>query len=203
MAIKQTRPGKDSRLKDVRKAARKLFAQHGYDAVTTKMIAEGAEISRGLVYRYHGTKDQILADVLLEFLDEEMVAMQKWVQSDKREMPAERGEAGIIAEYFNCIFECDTQAEVISFRMMAARQSWSWDARTENQVYEKAGGLFWPLNELLERHGYKYLDEAIRNTIWAIYSETFRQAAVRANDGEISKGLWRMLFEQSLKTLRL
>jgi AcrR family transcriptional regulator len=203
MVEKQTRPGKDSRLKDVRKAARQLFAQHGYEAVTTKMIAETAKISRGLVYRYHGTKDEILSDVLLEFLEEETVVMQKWVQSGQPEAPGERGEAGIIAEYFHRIFEYDIQAEVISFRMMAARQSWSWDPKTENQVYEKVGGLFWPLNALLERHGYKYLDEAIRNTIWAIYSETFRQAAVRADDGEISKGLWRMLFEQSLKTLRL
>tara|TARA_R110000824_G_scaffold276293_2_gene464819 strand:- start:9 stop:620 length:612 start_codon:yes stop_codon:yes gene_type:complete len=203
MIEKQSRPGKDSRLKDVRKAARQLFAQHGYEAVNTKMIAEAANISRGLIYRYHGTKDEILSDVLLEFLDEETVVMQKWVQSGLPDMPGERGEAGIIAEYFNRIFEYDSQQEVVSFRMMAARQSWSWDAETELQVYEKAGVLFWPLNELLETHGYKYLEEAIRNTIWAVYSETFRQAIVRADDGEISKGLWRMLFEQSLKTLRL
>ena len=203
MVEKVTRPGKESRLKDIRRAARKLFSEQGYDAVTTKMIAETAEISRGLIYRYHGTKEEILSDVLIEFLEEEALYMSDWVRSSSTDFPREKGETEIIAEYFREIFEYDTKADVISFRKMAARQSWSWDNQTELRVYEKAGTLFWPLNELLERQGFKHLEEAVRNTIWAIYNETLRKAMARADEGNISRGHWQMLFEQSLRVLRL
>ena len=86
---------------------------------------------------------------------------------------------------------------------MAARQSWSWDNQTELRVYEKAGALFWPLNELLERQGFKHLEEAVRNAIWAIYNETLRKAMARADEDNISRGHWQMPFEQSLRVLRL
>ena len=138
MVEKVTRPGKESRLKDIRRAARKLFSEQGYDAVTTKMIAETAEISRGLIYRYHGTKEEILSDVLIEFLEEEALYMSDWsviVDGFSRE----KGETEIIAEYFREIFEYDTKADVISFRKMAARQSRSWDNQTELRVYESRG----------------------------------------------------------------
>ena len=56
------------------------------------MIAETAEISRGLIYRYHmAQKEEILSDVLIEFLEEEALYMSDWVRSSSTDFPREKG----------------------------------------------------------------------------------------------------------------
>lgn len=50
-------------------AAAELFAEHGYDAVTTQQIAEHADVSNGTFFRYARTK----ADLLVELMTERVV----------------------------------------------------------------------------------------------------------------------------------
>ncbi|GAB1817412.1 TetR/AcrR family transcriptional regulator [Herbidospora sp. RD11066] len=45
-------------------AARDLFAEHGYDQVTMRMIAASAEANVALVNRYFGTKAALFAEAL-------------------------------------------------------------------------------------------------------------------------------------------
>ncbi|MEU5980410.1 TetR family transcriptional regulator [Streptomyces sp. NPDC047315] len=44
----------------IQDAAFDLFDAHGYDAVTIERIAESAEVSASSVYRYFGTKEQLV-----------------------------------------------------------------------------------------------------------------------------------------------
>jgi AcrR family transcriptional regulator len=46
-------------------AARKLFAAHGVDGVSVREIAAEAGVNHALVHRYFGTKDEMVAAILL------------------------------------------------------------------------------------------------------------------------------------------
>jgi AcrR family transcriptional regulator len=45
-------------------AARRLFAEHGYDHVTVRMIAAAAEANVALISRYFGSKAELFGEVL-------------------------------------------------------------------------------------------------------------------------------------------
>jgi len=46
-------------------AARELFAKHGVDGVSVRQIAAAAGINHALVHRYFGTKDEMVAAIVL------------------------------------------------------------------------------------------------------------------------------------------
>ncbi len=54
---------------DILRAAREVFFQRGFHAVTVDDIAVAAEVGKGTVYLYFDTKETILAHLLLEGLD--------------------------------------------------------------------------------------------------------------------------------------
>lgn len=53
-------------LADIRRAALQLFAEHGYDAVTTEDIAAAAGVSTSTLFRHVPTKESLLVEPLLE-----------------------------------------------------------------------------------------------------------------------------------------
>lgn len=54
----------DSRKDQIKRAALKVFAQHGLKGTKMSMIAAEAKISDGLSYRYFKSKDEILAELV-------------------------------------------------------------------------------------------------------------------------------------------
>jgi AcrR family transcriptional regulator len=46
-------------------AARELFAAHGVDGVSVRRVAAAAGVNHALVHRYFGTKDEMVAEILL------------------------------------------------------------------------------------------------------------------------------------------
>ncbi len=50
----------------IREAARRLFADRGYAATTTREIAEQADVSETLLFRYFGDKAQLFDAVIIE-----------------------------------------------------------------------------------------------------------------------------------------
>jgi TetR/AcrR family transcriptional regulator, repressor for neighboring sulfatase len=60
-------PRGDSRVtrKAILAAARELFAKHGVDGVSVRQIAAAAGINHALVHRYFGTKDEMVAEIIL------------------------------------------------------------------------------------------------------------------------------------------
>src|SRR4051812_17193373 len=52
-------------------AAIEVFAQRGYDAATTKAVAEKAGVSEGLIHRYYESKVGLLLALIRAFQEEE------------------------------------------------------------------------------------------------------------------------------------
>lgn len=55
-------------------AASELFAEHGYDAVTTAAIAAAAQVGVGTLFRYAGSKSELLVAVMNERVAEGVAA---------------------------------------------------------------------------------------------------------------------------------
>lgn len=53
--------------RDLMETGMRLFAEHGYDAVTMEQIAGAAGVSRRTLYRHFPTKDRILLDLTVEW----------------------------------------------------------------------------------------------------------------------------------------
>jgi len=60
---------KESRKAAILKAARKLFFEKGFKPVTVESIARKAELSKGSVYLYYNSKEEIYAQILLNDIE--------------------------------------------------------------------------------------------------------------------------------------
>ena len=60
---------REQRKKSILKAARKLFFKQGYNPVTVSDIAKKAELSKGAIYLYFSSKEEICAQLLLEDIE--------------------------------------------------------------------------------------------------------------------------------------
>jgi len=59
---------KDKTREAIRQAARRLIAEHGYEATSVREIAEAAGVGERTFYRYFGSKDGLIADETQEWL---------------------------------------------------------------------------------------------------------------------------------------
>lgn len=60
--------------RDIRAAALKLFAEHGFAAVSMRQIAQAVGVQAGALYLYTDDKQSLLADLMLEHLEELLAA---------------------------------------------------------------------------------------------------------------------------------
>lgn len=60
---------KEGRKNAILKAARKLYFEKGFQSITVENIAKEAELSKGTVYLYFNSKEEIYAQVLLGDID--------------------------------------------------------------------------------------------------------------------------------------
>jgi AcrR family transcriptional regulator len=185
MMRNQTRKKKEDRLQEVKAAARRLFKKCGYDKVSTKMIAEEAGISRALIYRYNWSKSEILSHLLIDMLSHQAEVLEGHAKKLKVTESKEYPWVELTVNYFEKLFQLDTDPEIIKFRQLAAQQSWSWGQKIETEIYAKAGNLFWPLYDLFEENGGPKLDEGARNAIWAAYTETLRHWVAQTESLEL------------------
>lgn len=74
----------------VRRAAEKLFAQHGYAAVSMRMIAAEVGVGAGALYHYTPDKQTLLSDMMESHLDQVIAA---WAEEPKGTDPVSRLEA--------------------------------------------------------------------------------------------------------------
>jgi AcrR family transcriptional regulator len=66
---KRRKREKEHRKSAILKAARKLFFEKGFKSVTVDSIARKAELSKGAVYLYFNSKDEIYSQILLNDID--------------------------------------------------------------------------------------------------------------------------------------
>lgn len=52
-------------------AATELFGQHGYEATTTRQIVEAAQVTKGALYHWFGSKEELLTSIYRDLLAEQ------------------------------------------------------------------------------------------------------------------------------------
>jgi len=70
------------RRREILEAARKLFCEKGYAAATVDDIAAAAELSKGTVYLYFRSKDELYASVILEGFEKLEERLKELARSD-------------------------------------------------------------------------------------------------------------------------
>lgn len=73
---------KRQRRREILEAARRLFCEKGYAAATMDDIAEAAELSKGTVYLYFRSKDELYASVVLEGFEKLEERLRELASSD-------------------------------------------------------------------------------------------------------------------------
>ncbi|RYC15701.1 TetR/AcrR family transcriptional regulator [Ciceribacter ferrooxidans] len=61
----------------IRRQSLRLFAQHGYDAVSMRMIADAVGVQPGALYQYFPTKQQILVTLMREHMEELLASLKE------------------------------------------------------------------------------------------------------------------------------
>ena len=75
------------------------FAQNGYQSASTKVICKKAKVSKGLLYHYYGSKENLYLSVLRYFIDKFKENITIYIEDSNKK--------GIdyISEYFNAKFK--------------------------------------------------------------------------------------------------
>jgi AcrR family transcriptional regulator len=74
------RPKGSDTKKDIARAARTLFAAHGYDKTTLRAVALRAEVDPALIVHYFGSKQSLFTEVMLPFhLQDKEIVLEKAV----------------------------------------------------------------------------------------------------------------------------
>ena len=79
----------EARRKSILESARELFELHGFEATSVDRIAEHAELSKGTVYHYFPSKQDMLGALQLERLDALLERMSA-AAADHQDDPTER-----------------------------------------------------------------------------------------------------------------
>ena len=73
---------KEQRRKAIMKAAAEVINKHGFPATSLDLIAEKAELSRGTIYFYFKTREELYGSVLLNWLNDFLGELEKKIKSD-------------------------------------------------------------------------------------------------------------------------
>jgi len=91
--LPSSQPGRKERERQTRRmeilgAARKVFAERGYEHATLEEIAGGAEFAKGSLYNYFGSKEELFREVVFSSIDdvEQLAASALASGGDAREV---------------------------------------------------------------------------------------------------------------------
>jgi AcrR family transcriptional regulator len=91
---------KENRKSALLKAARKLFFDKGFKNVTVESIAKKAELSKGSVYLYFKSKEEIYTHILLNDIDKFHKVMANLMQAGQNSSTMLMSLANIYADFF-------------------------------------------------------------------------------------------------------
>ncbi|WP_226035567.1 TetR/AcrR family transcriptional regulator [Aquibacillus saliphilus] len=123
---------------DIMKTAMKLYSQKGYFSTSMQEIAEDCGISKGSLYKYFESKEDLLVKVF-EYNHDKMVQQAKFINSDQSLSPRENLKKLIVIEfegilinkdYFNLISKSlpkNKQFKPLMKRIRAEMHTWHKD----------------------------------------------------------------------------
>jgi AcrR family transcriptional regulator len=91
---------RENRKNAILKAARKLFFEKGFKPVTVESIARKAELSKGSIYLYYNSKEEIYTQILLNDIDKFHSHISDLLQTPSSASEALTRLAGIYVDFF-------------------------------------------------------------------------------------------------------
>ena len=91
---------KENRKNAILKAARKLFFEKGFEPVTVESIARKAELSKGSIYLYFNSKEEIYTQILLSDIDKFHDRISDLLQNPSSASEALMRLANIYVDFF-------------------------------------------------------------------------------------------------------
>ncbi len=107
------------------KAAVRLFSERGYYQTTIEDVAQAADISKGLVYRYFKNKDDLLFYCL-------RYVLEKYEPEDVRKLIADRGPLGALNDLFTA--HCTLAEEHIREVVLAYKSTSDLSAKHRREI---------------------------------------------------------------------
>ncbi len=158
------------RRKDILRAARTVFWQHGYAGTTMPQIAEAAELAPGTLYLYFPSKSALYAELLVEGYD--LLLQRLHETSSAHTSPREQGGA-LVDVFFQFARDCPEYFDVIFFVIQRESGRNVSDALEPEQVANlraKENACKDLVAEVLERAGYDGSQADQQATIDAMWS---------------------------------
>ncbi|MBW7477325.1 TetR/AcrR family transcriptional regulator [Paenibacillus oenotherae] len=74
---------KQKKIEQIYSKAFQLFAEHGFQRVSVNEIAQQAKVSPATIYNYFGTKEQLYADMLIDWMDRQLEHYEGILDSER------------------------------------------------------------------------------------------------------------------------
>ncbi|MEC0236850.1 TetR/AcrR family transcriptional regulator [Paenibacillus kribbensis] len=72
---------KEKKIEQIYSASFQLFSKYGFQKVTVNEIAQQARVSPATIYNYFGTKEQLYADMLMNWMDKQLEQYEEILDS--------------------------------------------------------------------------------------------------------------------------
>jgi AcrR family transcriptional regulator len=107
-------------------AGARLFSEHGYEAVALRQICEEARVSKGAIYHYFASKEDLLSAIVISSLEQLLEHMAQNAQAGRTASDRLRGFIVSQAEFF--------EVHTAGFRVAMARFASVGDAAAQGQI---------------------------------------------------------------------
>jgi AcrR family transcriptional regulator len=122
---------KAQRRREILDAARQVFFERGFHSPTVDDIAAQAEVSKGTIYLYFVSKEEILAHLLLEGLNQ-LVTQMEAISEDQAPLPPEGSLRGLATTYLNFC-----QSNPSYFRLIMAFDRGRFEEQISPKLYKQ------------------------------------------------------------------
>ncbi|PGZ97123.1 TetR family transcriptional regulator [Bacillus pseudomycoides] len=72
---------KQNKIEQIYSSSFELFSKYGFQKVSVNEIAQNAKVSPSTIYNYFGTKEQLYADMLMNWMDKQLEQYEKILDS--------------------------------------------------------------------------------------------------------------------------
>lgn len=73
---------KQNKIQQIYSSSFELFSKYGFQKVSVNEIAQNAKVSPATIYNYFGTKEQLYADMLMNWMDKQLEQYEKILDSE-------------------------------------------------------------------------------------------------------------------------
>jgi AcrR family transcriptional regulator len=181
---------KHKKMENIYNISFKLFAQFGFQKVSVNEIAQMAKVSPATIYNYFGTKEQLYADMLMNWMDKQLELYEHTL--DSRLTFPEKTKEIMLLEAKNLKILAD------EFTKVPSSESDGLAQQMERYNGKKVMPFFMKFVELGKQEGFIHPDQTDEMTImyFTMYKNELSRYLAASNDygTTIKMDQWMELF---------